>query len=328
MLSPQLEELSIYEIELDKTNPRIQRALKMYGKDITAERIALALKEGTDDRETSGTTFTRLRNSIIKYKGITNPIIVNSCDEGYTCIEGNTRLLIYREEDRLSAKDDMTWRKIPSLVFVDANQEMIDATRLQAHLVGPRPWDPYSKAKYIHNLWHKQELSQEEIVEYCGGNKGDIETMIFSYELVEDVYRPMVDESDFDHTRFSGFVEYVKKPGIRKAMANIGYGVEDFAIWLHDKKISRLEDVRDLPDILRNPEARAVFEKTNSYNAKKILNKPSIDEILVKLDLRELLEMIQTKVGKMTLNEMLELKKNSDFMITLKNTIDTLKDHF
>ena len=66
---PTLEQLAINEITLDTTNPRIQRALEMYGDEVTAERIALALKEGSDDEPSANTSFNRLKNSIIKKWG-------------------------------------------------------------------------------------------------------------------------------------------------------------------------------------------------------------------------------------------------------------------
>ena len=321
---PQLQQLSIHDVSLDRTNPRIQQALSMYGDKITAERIALALKEGSDERESSGTTFNRLRNSIIKNRGIITPIIINITDGRYICVEGNTRLLIYRELHE--NEPDGTWEKIPSLVYDGAETETMEAIRLQAHLIGPRPWDPYSKAKYLDYLWNEEYLSEEEIVEYCGGNKKQIQASIAAYKSVESTYRPLLkDDSEFDPTRFSGFVEF-QDPKVSSAVYDAGYEDKDFARWLHYRKIVRLEHVRSLPDIFDNEEAKNSFINGDSVEAIKVLNQPSVDELIDKLSLEELLEAVGRKIYDVTYEEAEQYKeKPGTLLSTLESTIDTLE---
>ncbi len=324
-MTPQLQQLSIDDVLLDETNPRIQRALSMYGDEITADRIALALKEGSDERESSSTTFSRLRNSIIKNRGIITPIIINVRDGQRVCVEGNTRLLIYRElhEDEPNG----TWKKIPSLVYDGAGPEIMEAIRLQAHLIGPRPWDPYSKAKYLDYLWNEEYLSEEEIIEYCGGNKKQIQASIAAYRLVENVYRPLLeDDNDFDPTRFSGFVEF-QDPKVCRAVYDAGYKDKNFARWLHDRKIVRLEHVRSLPDIFQNEEAKQAFIYGDSLEAIKVLNQPSVDELIAKLSLEELLEIVEKKIYGITYSEVEQYKKEPRTLPSaLKSTIETLED--
>ena len=65
-------------------------------------------------------------------------------------VEGNTRLAIYRAflRDKIPGE----WKTIPAIVHGSLAQKQVDAIRLQCHIVGPRPWDPYSKAKYLDHL--------------------------------------------------------------------------------------------------------------------------------------------------------------------------------
>ena len=324
-MTPQLQQLFIDDVRLDETNPRIQRALSMYGDEITAERIALALKEGSDERESSGTTFSRLRNSIVKNRGIITPIIINIKDSQYICVEGNTRLLIYRELHE--NEPDGTWEKIPSLVYEEAGPETMEAIRLQAHLIGPRPWDPYSKAKYLDYLWNEEYLSEEEIIEYCGGNRRQIQDSLAAYKLVENTYRPLLkDDSDFDQTRFSGFVEF-QDPRVCRVVYDAGYEDKDFALWLHDRKIVRLEHVRSLPDIFQNEEAKRAFINENSLEAIKVLNQPSVDELIAKLSLEELLEVLEKKIYSITYSEAEKYKEEPRTLpATLEATIGTLEN--
>src|SRR6202035_704809 len=145
------------QLELDITNPRIRKWIEIYGPDPTAEQIHLALGVGTSDTESGSTTFNSLRESIRTNKGLINPIIVNRRPDGtMVVVEGNTRLAIFRgfAEDNVPGP----WGHIPALVHDDLAQLGIDAIRLQAHLVGPRPWDPYSKAKYLHHLRNQENV--------------------------------------------------------------------------------------------------------------------------------------------------------------------------
>ena len=305
-MSIELKKLPIAEIELDTTNPRIQLALEMYGSDITAVQIALALKE--DESDGAHTSFDKLKNSIIKCKGIINPIVVNYAGGKYVCIEGNTRLQIYH--DLLSDHPTEPWSEILCYVHDDASQNKIDAIRLQAHLIGPRQWDPYSKARYIVKLWREKLLSYEEIIEYCGGKRKEIEQQIAAYDLAENVYREVVQKSGkkFDPSRFSGFVEY-QNPKVYKAVQN-DFTDEDFCKWLHDRKISRLEDVRRLPEILANDDAKKVFLRKNSTEAIKILSRPSLEVLIENLSLKELLEAVCTKISGFDYEDIEKIKKD------------------
>ena len=53
-------------------------------------------------------------------------------------------------------------------------REEIDAVRLQSHLVGPREWDPHSKAKYLNQLRNDKYLPVSQIGDYCGGRQDDV----------------------------------------------------------------------------------------------------------------------------------------------------------
>ena len=96
MKSLGLMSLPIKDVSLDKNNPRIKQYLEIYGDNITAECVALALSySGSGDNSTS---YQTLRESIKVSQGIIHPIVVNKDEEGtYTVIEGNTRLQIYKE---------------------------------------------------------------------------------------------------------------------------------------------------------------------------------------------------------------------------------------
>ncbi len=306
------ENLLIDQIELDQTNPRIQLALETFGSKITADRIALALAEGSDDRQGAGNTFNRLRNSIRKHKGIVNPIVVNIVDGKYICVEGNTRVQIYR--DFIKGKVEGVWDKIPALVYQSADRETTEAIRLQAHVIGPRQWTPYAKARYLTKLYDEELLTYEQIVEYCGGGKKEVERSIAAYRLAEWFRGELDDPADFKQEVFSGFVEFQDKK-IQIALMDAHYENIDFCNWLHDGKFNRLEHVRSLHKILKDEEAKKVFLKKGSRAALNYLEQPGLEKILADADLITLLQAVEAKISRMTYEELQKLKGEPQEMI-------------
>jgi len=254
-MNEEFQLLDISEIDFDTDNPRIKKALEKYGDKINAERINFALRSSSDD-SSSSSTFTRLRDSIRANGRITQPITVVIVAGRQVCVDGNTRLAIYKEFFKESTEGD--WQKIPALVLKDAKARDIETIRVSAHLVGPRPWPAYEKARYLHYLYHKELMDHADMVALCGGNKKDIERDIEAYEDMNTYYRDLVDDTAFHIDRFSGFVELQSK-GVKEAIFEAGYELSNFGEWIRDGKIRRLRDVRDLPKILRNEEATKIF---------------------------------------------------------------------
>ena len=101
------EFVAVDEIELDRSNPRIRKFLEMYGDSPTPEQIFLALGAGNDD-DTGGstsTTFEKLKQSIITNGGIIQPVILNRRRDGtLVCVEGNTRVALYKHFSKTGVK--------------------------------------------------------------------------------------------------------------------------------------------------------------------------------------------------------------------------------
>lgn len=275
-----LKNLPVDDVKLDTTNPRIRRFLETYqGDDPTPEQIYLALGAGGDDEDSSGTSFEKLKNSIMTNGGIIHPIIVNEQEDGtLVCIEGNTRLALYQSFKKDGVKGN--WNLIPALVYSAMDVTEVDAIRLQIHLVGTRQWDPYSKAKYLHHLRTQKLMPFAQIVDYSGGRQRETQELIQAYTDMEQYYRPILpDDGIFDVTRFSGFVE-LQKTGMKTAITEAGFTLTDFAKWIYEERLSPLNMVRLLPKILRNKEAREIFLKANAREAAKALDRPDMHKAL------------------------------------------------
>ncbi len=281
----------VSEIELDKANPRIRKFLEMYGDTITPEQFYLALGAAGDDESESSASFDKLKNSILTNGGIIQPVILNRRADGtLVCVEGNTRVALYQTFINEKVKGD--WTQIPALVYEDMSAAQVDAIRLQVHLVGTRPWDPYSKAKYLHQLRTQELLPFARIVEFSGGRKKEIVESINAFSDMEQYYRPVLaDDTEFDTRRFSGFVE-LQKPGIKEAILGAGFTLTDFSKWIHDDRFSPLNTIRSIPRILRKPKAREVFLKQDAKAAMKILDRPDVSKLLAEVGIGALAQAL------------------------------------
>jgi ParB-like chromosome segregation protein Spo0J len=281
-----LERLPVDKVELDRSNPRIKKFLEMYPQDPTPEQIYFALGAASDDDSDASTSFEKLKSSVIRNGGIIQPIIVNRKKDGrYLCIEGNTRLALYQDLQDRGEKGD--WSTIPALVYEDMDDSQANAIRLQLHLVGTRPWDPYSKAKYLYHLRKEELLPFDEVVEFSGGRKKDVVEAINAYESMEKHYRPIAGDENFDTRRFSGFVE-LQKPGVKEALVVAGFSESDFARWIHEGKLQPLNTIRALSRILRHQKAKELFLKFDAKRAMEVLEKPGIDDRLASASIGQL----------------------------------------
>ena len=303
--------LDVDSIELDKGNPRIALFLSIYKSEPTPEQLHLALNAGANSSEGDGTTFQSLEQSIKTHRGLVHPIIVNKKPDGkLVAIEGNTRVAIYL---RLKEKDpDGPWGKIPAMVHDNLDPAQIDAIRLQSHLVGPRQWDPYSKAKYLHGLRDSKHLTLAQIVEFCGGKSKEIQNYITAYEGMETHYRPQLkSDGEFNQTKFSAFVE-VQAPRVQTAILHAGFTMKDFSRWIIDRKIYPLNTVRLLPAIFRDTKARQVFLKDGAVEAQKCLDGPEPSEALQGASLAVLANEVSKRLRAIQFSDVKRMKDDPD----------------
>lgn len=304
-----LRSVPVESIELDRDNPRIKQWLEMYPEP-TTEQIFQALGAGSDDAgESSSTTFEKLKQSIMTNGGVIQPVILNETADGrLVCVEGNTRVAIYR--DFLTQGKSGEWSTIPALVHDGLNAAGIDAVRLQVHLVPPRGWEPYAKAKYLHFLRNEEHLSFGEIVDYAGGRRKEVIETLSAYEDMERYFRPIIpSDGNFDTKKFSGFVE-LQKPGVKEAIFAARFTLTDFAQWIYDERLYPLNAVRLLTRILKNDEARKVFLKEGARKAATLLERPDVSKALTDADIATIARALNIRVLKMPWGEAQSIRQD------------------
>lgn len=322
---PKFEMLRIEDVELDYDNPRIARMLERWGgkENITAQAVAMALGQGDDG------SFEVLKDSIKVNNGIIQPIIVNHVNDKYVVIEGNTRVQIYKDLklDCKGTDKENVWDEIIAIVHENLGRSQIDSIRLQAHMVGPRDWDPYSKAKYLYTLYYSEYLSINEIVSYCGGKQTEVSKMIKAYEDMTKYFVPLLEGEEIPHKKFSAFMELQN----RKVLDAIQYNQftkEDFARWVLNDNIDKMANVRMLPDILPDKNARKVFLNENCTEAYKLISVPGLDGGLLKdADYIALSKQLQQKLNGIAAHFVKKMSIGDDpIAYNTKNALYDLKD--
>jgi hypothetical protein len=279
--------------------------------------MALGRFSSDDEERSTSTSYSSLKESIRANHGVMQPIIVTPVEnDEFLVIEGNTRVAIYLELQ--SDGSEGAWSTIPAIVRAEADEKGEHAIRLQAHLVGPRPWRPYAKAKYLHDLYHGEKLSMSEIHGHCGGGgrRREIEDYIQAYADMQDHYVPLLDGGPIDQSRFSAFVE-LQKPQVLTALARHGYTKADFSKWVNDERFMPINTVRQLPRILSNPEARKKFLTRNATEAMRVLELPASTEVIKDASIEHLAAALTVKMRNLSWPEANAILQDADSRTTV-----------
>jgi hypothetical protein len=310
----QIQLIPTSSIILDERNPRIAHVVENSRNGTPQEWIPMALGQHAPEDQESGSasTYSSLKASIRAHKKLIVPIIVTPRPNGqYLVIEGNTRVAIFRELAEEGSEGE--WSSIPAIVQTEMEEKGEHAIRLQAHLVGPRPWRPYAKAKYLHDLYINQNLSINEILDFCGGSarKKEIEQYIAAYKDMNQHYIPIVQAEGAppDYSSFSSFIEL---QSIKPALHRGGFSEADFAQWVHEDRMKPQQLVRHLPRILAHPEARRQFFTHNAREAVKVLDQPNPNALLGTASLEQLATALSVRLRQIPFPEVTAMRQALD----------------
>ena len=326
MKQARLTLLPIDSIKLDEDNPRIKQCLENYTV-VTPEAIALALWDSGDGD--AATSYRVLRDSIKDSGGIIHPIVVNHEENGdFVAIEGNTRLQIYK--DFIEKNVPGEWTYITALVYEGLTKVEKHSIRLQSHLVGPRDWDPYSKAKYLFQLSEIEMLPMNSIINMCGGNKNEILKAIDAYKYMKMYYEPYAKSKGLepDTRDYSKFREH-ENARIKSAIQYKGFEYNQFAKWVVDENVDKAQSVRLIPAIMRNKDALEAFLKGNLTDAETVLRAAELSnadlseypyEVLANELFKKLMTLPATEVDELANNDEKTMKR--DALERLKSKLD------
>jgi len=261
------KEIEIKSIEFDRDNPRISFFKDVQPHDLNQKEITYALKNKNPQ------AFRKLKESIKANKGIIYPIWIIPLGKGvYRVIEGNTRLIIYRELNE-EFLNDKTYLIIPCWILPESiEEEQMSFIRLEAHLRGTTDWDTYERARYLYVLNVEEGFSIRMLERLTKLKRDEIETAIKAFKDMEQQYLPKYGKDPSEVHKFSYFVEFEKNTKLQEIMKKNNFSVEDLCDWVGEGKITRAPDVRELPDILSYDSVREEFIKKGFDYAIEILD--------------------------------------------------------
>ena len=264
------EEVEIKEIEIDKLvldeeNPRIGywRDNIMRVTDAASQGdLEIALKSGNYE------DYNRLKRSIETSEGAMEEIWVYPIEDGkYKIIDGNTRVLIYKDlRDKYPQKD--TYKKIRCKVLPpDITEKSINFIRLIAHLRGVNDWQAYERARMLYILWYHRGYTEEELQSTTKLSLNDIRRWHEAYKNMSEQFLPNYSHKPDALLKFSYFVEFENKK-IRDGMKRCGLTTKDFCDWVGNDEITRAQDVRDLRKMFENDDIARILKEEGFQAAK------------------------------------------------------------
>jgi hypothetical protein len=291
-------------LQLDAQNPRIGLYKDSQPKPVLAdEEIRHAIVNRSPD------AYTKLRDSIEFNDGVINPIWIGPPTNGkHLVIEGNTRVLIYRElADKYRGKE--TWKTVAANVLpLGIRDSQINFVRLEAHLRGITPWDAYERARYLYILYEKEGYSVARLEQLTRLRRSEIETEIRAFKDMSDVYSAKFPDDAYQSQKFSYFVEYERNNRLKQQVQKVGFGIEDFCDWVGSQRLPKAEDVRTLGHILADANATRYFVQGGHEQAIQYLAlaKPDlvsplfqrIEEVIERLNRLTFYEEEEIRVGK------------------------------
>lgn len=289
-------------VKLDPLNPRIRYLADTKGiSPKTNEDICKLLLD--DDQDVR-----RLYHDIQRDGGLHEPILVNNDN---LIIEGNSRAACILKLFDKNPKPSSPWSSIPArLLRTQMSAQDVAALQAYYHVRMKNKWVPFAQAAHIYRMNHEHGMSPEEIHQATGMHVKTIETMIGSYRAMkkfsfvspkksgsEEVVRKYSYVHEMMKSSDPTMVEFRKKEG----------NVKKFVKWVNTGQFNRGEDVRKLPTILKNAQAKKAFEEGGIKKAEHIVKKidPSADSQKFRL-----VKKLDGLLGKHFLKQVEEVRSN------------------
>ena len=276
-------DIPIYEVHLDPKNQRVQFLISLLGYVTNEDELAEQLWSLEPVKD--------LYRSIKQNQGLLERIIVRP---DRTIVEGNCRTVVYRK--LYETEGDERWAKIPSRVLPeDITEKEINHLLGELHVAGKNKWTPFEKAAYIYRMHELYGYTVEELGEHLRMGKAKVNQHLWAYSLMNDHF--LKDSTDgTDILKWSHFEEFYK--GFKKKDAAEPW--EDrFVKWVREGKLGEGVQVRDLPDIVADPESLEALEEHGYDEAMLILSRdrPELTSRLFRLIDRTTEELQEAPAG-------------------------------
>jgi hypothetical protein len=264
----EIADISIDDVILDPENPRIgywMDNVSRFTDTTTQEDLLLAVKgSGLDE-------YNSLKRSIEAGGGATEMIWVMRKEGKYLCIDGNTRIIIYRDLRAKYPRKD-TYKTIKARILPEGTDDRAkNFIRLIAHLRAQNDWQAYERARMLYILWEHKGYTEEDLKNTTKLSISNIKKWIAAYKAMNDQFLPKYGNKADALMKFSYFVEY-ESTKIKNGMRRLGLDERNFCDWVGQEEIIRAQDVRDLKRIFENEKAAELLGQEGFEAAKEELS--------------------------------------------------------
>ncbi len=245
-------DVPIEQIELDEDNPRIRYRLKLQQNGKSLDQVMLAMPE-----------MKALRRDIEKNGGLRERVILQeNGGPKKKAVEGNSRLVSLQSLHQKTPSDPR-WTTVPSRILPkDVDPKHVAILLADFHVAGKIQWKAHEKAGQIYHMHNVLGMPQEDIAVYLRTSKTAVNRWLQAYTFMVDRFLKIDNEkyAKDGERKWSYFEEMFKQKELRAEMKQNPEFGDDFCRWVGETRFPPVE-VRILPSVLRNHDARKKLEK-------------------------------------------------------------------
>ena len=193
-----------------------------------------------------------------------------------TVVEGNCRTVVLRQLTQKYSDDARFAKVFVRVLPADVTEEQISLLLGELHIAGKIEWRAYDQAEYV---WRMNKLfgkTYDFLSTHLRWSRTKLAQKIGAYEETKAYLERTGDPQGIN--RFSHFEEFMRKKALRDRREKAPEFMDEFGNWVLNGKLPDSRDVRDLPGILENDEARDKLENEGIRAARSVLHSanPSI----------------------------------------------------
>lgn len=187
-----------------------------------------------------------------------------------TLVEGNCRTVALRMLQRENPEDRRFSRLHVRVLPADVTEVQIALLLGDLHIAQKIPWRGYDQAQYVWRMHRKHGASREFLATHLRWSRRKLANKLAAYEETQAYAKRTGNASAHEH--FALFEELMNRPELRKRRATETDFMQRFGDWIEEGWLTTTRQVRELPAILGDADARSLFEDDGMEAAKELLD--------------------------------------------------------
>jgi len=184
-------------------------------------------------------------------------------------VEGNCRTVVLRELHKKYPNDPRFAKVYVRVLPKGVTEEQLMMLLGELHIAGKIEWRAFDQAEYV---WRMNKIfgkNFDYLASHLRWSRSKLALKIAAYEEAKAYVQRTGDPDGIN--RFSHFEEFMKKKELRDRRDSDPSFMKQFGDWVKAGKFPDAKDVRDLPDVLVNPEAVKKFLAGGIPEAREVL---------------------------------------------------------